>query len=182
LHHVPTNSPGTVGGGGSSKSESAVRMPPGSFWLSRRPCLQSGCCRGALVPFGPASLLREAKFASPVSMLQLERNMAAIVQWQNACLWHRMSWVRSPLAAPNVRQYLSLIYPSQRAVALKFSPESMAGENLMALQLCQDFKARYSRRTPERHVRVVRKTTPGVVTHPVLFNRCQKRAPGCSGW
>ena len=26
--------------------------------------------------------------------------VAAIVQWQNACLWHRMSWVRSPLAAP----------------------------------------------------------------------------------
>jgi hypothetical protein len=26
--------------------------------------------------------------------------MAAIVQGQNACLWHRMSWVRSPLAAP----------------------------------------------------------------------------------
>ena len=28
--------------------------------------------------------------------------MAAIVQGQNACLWHRMSWVRSPLAAPNL--------------------------------------------------------------------------------
>src|ERR1035438_1743493 len=25
---------------------------------------------------------------------------ATIVQWQNACLWHRMSRVRSPLAAP----------------------------------------------------------------------------------
>jgi hypothetical protein len=33
------------------------------------------------------------------SMLQLE-DTAAIVQWQNACLWHRMSRVRSPLAAP----------------------------------------------------------------------------------
>lgn len=26
---------------------------------------------------------------------------AAIVQWQNAALWQRMSWVRTPLAAPN---------------------------------------------------------------------------------
>jgi hypothetical protein len=26
--------------------------------------------------------------------------MAAIVQWQNAGLWLRMSWVRPPLAAP----------------------------------------------------------------------------------
>ena len=25
---------------------------------------------------------------------------AAIVQWQNAALWQRMSWVRTPLAAP----------------------------------------------------------------------------------
>ena len=27
-------------------------------------------------------------------------NTAAIVQWQNAALWQRMSWVRNPLAAP----------------------------------------------------------------------------------
>ena len=33
-------------------------------------------------------------------MLQSIGYTAAIVQWQNACLWHRMSWVRSPLAAP----------------------------------------------------------------------------------
>jgi hypothetical protein len=33
------------------------------------------------------------------SMLQ-SLYTAAIVQWQNACLWHRMSRVRSPLAAP----------------------------------------------------------------------------------
>ena len=26
--------------------------------------------------------------------------MAVIVQWQNAGLWIRMSWVRPPLAAP----------------------------------------------------------------------------------
>ena len=26
--------------------------------------------------------------------------VAAIVQWQNAALWQRMSWVRTPLAAP----------------------------------------------------------------------------------
>ena len=29
-----------------------------------------------------------------------ENNTAAIVQWQNAALWQRMSWVRNPLAAP----------------------------------------------------------------------------------
>ena len=33
------------------------------------------------------------------SMLQ-SVYVAAIVQWQNACLWHRMSRVQSPLAAP----------------------------------------------------------------------------------
>src|SRR5665213_2339700 len=38
--------------------------------------------------------------ATPRSMLQSIGYTAAIVQWQNACLWHRMSWVRSPLAAP----------------------------------------------------------------------------------
>jgi hypothetical protein len=27
-------------------------------------------------------------------------NTAAIVQWQNAALWQRMSWVRTPVAAP----------------------------------------------------------------------------------
>jgi hypothetical protein len=27
--------------------------------------------------------------------------VAAIVQWQNAGLWLRMSWVRPPLAAPD---------------------------------------------------------------------------------
>ncbi len=30
--------------------------------------------------------------------------MAVIVQWQNAGLWIRMSWVRPPLAAPNMKQ------------------------------------------------------------------------------
>ncbi len=30
----------------------------------------------------------------------LEDDTAAIVQWQNAALWQRMSWVRNPLAAP----------------------------------------------------------------------------------
>ena len=29
-------------------------------------------------------------------------NTAAIVQWQNAALWQRMSWVRNPLAAPKL--------------------------------------------------------------------------------
>ncbi len=33
-------------------------------------------------------------------MLQ-SKYTAAIVQWQNAALWQRMSWVRNPLAAPN---------------------------------------------------------------------------------
>ena len=39
----------------------------------------------------------------PDSMLQSKGYTAAIVQWQNACLWHRMSRVRSPLAAPTRR-------------------------------------------------------------------------------
>jgi uncharacterized protein YecE (DUF72 family) len=30
----------------------------------------------------------------------IELDTAAIVQWQNAALWQRMSWVRTPLAAP----------------------------------------------------------------------------------
>ncbi len=33
-----------------------------------------------------------------------EANTAAIVQWQNAALWQRMSWVRNPLAAPKSPQ------------------------------------------------------------------------------
>ena len=31
---------------------------------------------------------------------------AAIVQWQNAALWQRMSWVRNPLAAPKILEQL----------------------------------------------------------------------------
>src|ERR1700709_1288898 len=33
-------------------------------------------------------------------------NTAAIVQWQNAALWQRMSWVRNPLAAPNISPFM----------------------------------------------------------------------------
>ncbi len=33
-------------------------------------------------------------------------SVAAIVQWQNAALWQRMSWVRNPLAAPNLLSVL----------------------------------------------------------------------------
>lgn len=32
----------------------------------------------------------------------IDNDTAAIVQWQNAALWQRMSWVRTPLAAPKV--------------------------------------------------------------------------------
>ena len=34
----------------------------------------------------------------------LKCRMAVIVQWQNAGLWIRMSWVRPPLAAPSMKQ------------------------------------------------------------------------------
>ena len=34
------------------------------------------------------------------SMRYTTEDTAAIVQWQNAALWQRMSWVRNPLAAP----------------------------------------------------------------------------------
>ena len=44
-------------------------------------------------------------------MLQFYLFMAAIVQWQNAGLWHRMSWVRPPLAAPMERQQISASSP-----------------------------------------------------------------------
>ena len=50
-----------------------------------------------------ASARLEAGLGWTDSMLQLKGRMAAIVQWQNACLWHRMSRVRSPLAAPTHR-------------------------------------------------------------------------------
>jgi hypothetical protein len=30
----------------------------------------------------------------------MQKYTAAIVQWQNAALWQRMSWVRTPVAAP----------------------------------------------------------------------------------
>ncbi len=42
-------------------------------------------------------------------MLQFYLFMAAIVQWQNAGLWHRMSWVRPPLAAPKERQRITIL-------------------------------------------------------------------------
>ena len=37
--------------------------------------------------------------------------MAVIVQWQNAGLWIRMSWVRPPLAAPGYEIKGSLMRP-----------------------------------------------------------------------
>ena len=40
-----------------------------------------------------------------------EANTAAIVQWQNAALWQRMSWVRNPLAAPIPPQQLQRQVP-----------------------------------------------------------------------
>ena len=44
-------------------------------------------------------------------MLQFYLFMAAIVQWQNAGLWHRMSWVRPPLAAPKQRRRTATSFP-----------------------------------------------------------------------
>jgi hypothetical protein len=61
-------------------------------WLPERHAV----CQPPATPT-PAALCRRAKSGS---MLQSIGNVAAIVQWQNACLWHRMSRVRSPLAAP----------------------------------------------------------------------------------
>ena len=37
----------------------------------------------------------------------ISKYTAAIVQWQNAALWQRMSWVRTPLAAPNIPSQFS---------------------------------------------------------------------------
>ena len=39
-------------------------------------------------------------YASASSDATIKMDTAAIVQWQNAALWQRMSWVRTPLAAP----------------------------------------------------------------------------------
>jgi hypothetical protein len=41
--------------------------------------------------------------------------VAAIVQWQNAALWQRMSWVRNPLAAPKLplRDILLRVQPTK---------------------------------------------------------------------
>ena len=50
-------------------------------------------CWQSVGPLSPAEI-------SPSRMLQFYWFMAAIVQRQNAGLWHRMSWVRTPLAAP----------------------------------------------------------------------------------
>ena len=43
---------------------------------------------------------------------------AAIVQWQNAALWLRMSWVRTPLAAPDFPKYLHRIGPLVDKIAV----------------------------------------------------------------
>ncbi len=45
---------------------------------------------------------------------------AAIVQWQNAALWQRMSWVRNPLAAP-------ITSPNSRAAGALLSNDYYLG-------------------------------------------------------
>ena len=56
-----------------------------------------GCCPGSKIS---GSSVFTVTFASlPVGCYN-QVDTAAIVQWQNAALWQRMSWVRTPLAAP----------------------------------------------------------------------------------
>ena len=62
-------------------------------------------------------------------MLQSDVDTAAIVQWQNAALWQRMSWVRTPLAAPITLPLRQPRLSSARArvpVAAPCSPKSNA--------------------------------------------------------
>ncbi len=40
------------------------------------------------------------------------KGTAAIVQWQNAALWQRMSWVRTPLAAPTIPFLMKSLAPA----------------------------------------------------------------------
>ena len=53
---------------------------------------------------------------------------AAIVQWQNAALWQRMSWVRNPLAAPNISDTVTLRFnlaPSLPSLAYRLGQASL---------------------------------------------------------
>ena len=59
-------------------------------------------------------------------------DMAAIVQWQNAALWQRMSWVRPPLAAPIYYQQLMDSFRFWRAMVAMMGP-SFVGK-IMALE------------------------------------------------
>ena len=50
--------------------------------------------------------------------------VAAIVQWQNAALWQRMSWVRNPLAAPK-NLYKALFVGNKGAESMPLEDRSM---------------------------------------------------------
>ena len=81
--------------------------------------IPSGACASQVQPMcrtsrGKPDHPSDCPAHGPSSMLQSKGNVAAIVQWQNACLWHRMSRVRSPLAAP--------VYPTRRDALLLIAP------------------------------------------------------------
>src|ERR1700723_3675949 len=60
-------------------------------------------------------------------MLQFLKRTAAIVQWQNTGLWHRVSWVRSPLAAPIGQHHRVDLRPSRIPVAAHVKHADKAG-------------------------------------------------------
>src|SRR5581483_1960064 len=57
---------------------------------------------------------------APSSLIELDATIdngtAAIVQWQNAALWQRMSWVRTPLAAPKFPLHRGILPQPLRSI------------------------------------------------------------------
>ena len=79
-----------------------ARLPSSPFGLLLPSPFTWITARATSTPFPAASLFTcfNSLFASASQDATIKNDTAAIVQWQNAALWQRMSWVRPPLAAP----------------------------------------------------------------------------------
>ncbi len=90
----------------------------------------------ALEPRSSRLPSRRFRHFIPLSLdATIKNDTAAIVQWQNAALWQRMSWVRTPLAAPilpsnlipSARWRHASVWIAQRDLIASSLPESARG-------------------------------------------------------
>ena len=104
--------------------------------------------------------------------------VAAIVQWQNAALWQRMSWVRNPLAAPITP--LSSIFqpsciPSTVSPCMRQRMRAAGNFNPMALTVLRP-------KLSNRATRRVRSPSPEDPLSPPAPGRPANLFAGTSGW